>query len=125
MTEKHNFLYKVVFLFVIFTAGCGYAPMFDKNPLPMSSEIVEDGRVLYETHCITCHGVSGKGDGVVAGSLPIKPADLTQLPLFPQGFIEFKIKTGSDTEYMPAWDGVIKDSEIQKIGHYLRSIKSK
>jgi mono/diheme cytochrome c family protein len=123
MKKNNGFLYEIVFLCVIFLCGCEYAPMFDKNPLPMSREVIDDGRVLYETHCMTCHGVSGKGDGVIASTLPVKPANLTQLPLFPEGFIEFKIKTGSDTEYMPAWDGVIKDSEIQKIGHYLRSIK--
>jgi len=28
---------------------------------------------------VSCHGAAGKGDGVIAGSLKRRPADLTQL----------------------------------------------
>ena len=37
------------------------------------------GAELYESLCAGCHGVSGKGDGVIAGELPVAPADLTLL----------------------------------------------
>lgn len=38
-----------------------------------------DGRVLYMTHCASCHGTSARGDGPVADSLRRRPSDLTQL----------------------------------------------
>jgi mono/diheme cytochrome c family protein len=37
------------------------------------------GHVLYLTHCESCHGVEGKGDGPAAGWLRVPPADLTRL----------------------------------------------
>jgi mono/diheme cytochrome c family protein len=37
------------------------------------------GRMTYETSCMSCHGVSGKGDGEMASELKQQPADLTQI----------------------------------------------
>jgi mono/diheme cytochrome c family protein len=37
------------------------------------------GEADYLNHCAACHGVSGQGDGVVAGFLAIPAADLTLL----------------------------------------------
>jgi mono/diheme cytochrome c family protein len=35
------------------------------------------GRQLYATHCATCHGIAGRGDGPTAQYLNVPPADLT------------------------------------------------
>jgi mono/diheme cytochrome c family protein len=40
---------------------------------------IEAGRKEFSQSCMTCHGVSGKGDGEMAKYLTIKPADLTEL----------------------------------------------
>ena len=37
------------------------------------------GKEEFETKCVICHGVSGKGDGPQALTLAKKPADLTML----------------------------------------------
>ena len=42
-------------------------------------EIVARGRLEYQGYCAVCHGENGKGDGIMARYLLIKPADLTQL----------------------------------------------
>lgn len=34
---------------------------------------------LYRRYCASCHGLTGKGDGPVAASFSIPPADLTRL----------------------------------------------
>jgi mono/diheme cytochrome c family protein len=35
------------------------------------------GAAAYKMYCVTCHGASGKGDGVAAASLNPKPADFS------------------------------------------------
>ena len=39
------------------------------------------GRSVYSENCVTCHGVSGYGDGPMATQLAVQPPDLTQLTL--------------------------------------------
>jgi mono/diheme cytochrome c family protein len=36
-----------------------------------------DGEALFRSYCASCHGVSAKGDGVMAPYLRFRPADLT------------------------------------------------
>ncbi|QXV65675.1 cytochrome c [Mucilaginibacter achroorhodeus] len=36
-----------------------------KNPLPLTSNNIEDGKKLFTTFCSPCHGVNGQGDGTV------------------------------------------------------------
>ena len=36
-----------------------------------------DGEALFKTYCASCHGVTAKGDGVMAPHLRFRPADLT------------------------------------------------
>ena len=43
------------------------------------NEILARGRLEYQGYCAACHGENGKGDGIMARYLLIKPADLTQL----------------------------------------------
>jgi cytochrome c553 len=52
---------------------------------PLSSFSLEQlplGQLAYQKNqCVQCHGPEGKGNGVLAKGLAIKPADLTQRPL--------------------------------------------
>lgn len=36
-------------------------------------ELFDQGRYVYEQHCVVCHGPRGEGDGEMAPDLPIKP----------------------------------------------------
>lgn len=37
------------------------------------------GRILFEDHCATCHGLDATGNGPMAGVLLVRPVDLTAL----------------------------------------------
>ncbi|MGE3759566.1 MAG: cytochrome c, partial [Pseudobdellovibrionaceae bacterium] len=49
-----------------------------KNPLESDNSIETRllGQKYYETQCMVCHGVSGKGDGPVAAKMALKPPSL-------------------------------------------------
>lgn len=42
-------------------------------------ETTNAGKTLYMQHCVSCHGVDGKGDGPSAERLSTTPADLTKI----------------------------------------------
>lgn len=80
------------------------------------------GKNLYGRHCSTCHGVHGRGDGVMVDVLPMKPADHTQAGavagLSNKELIAI-IATGKG-DYMPGWKGTLSDGEIAAIASYIR-----
>lgn len=43
------------------------------------TKLIKQGRDRYENDCVSCHGLSARGDGAVAEILTIAPADLTVL----------------------------------------------
>lgn len=47
--------------------------------LPGYAQDADIGRAHYHTHCATCHGLEGRGDGPMSGVLMIKPVNLTEL----------------------------------------------
>jgi mono/diheme cytochrome c family protein len=90
---------------------------------------IEQGRLIYRENCAPCHGDSGKGDGVGARSLPVRPADHTNGALMSartDAFLRDIIAKGGGamglSSFMPAWQGVFKEKEIQDLVGYIRSL---
>ena len=47
--------------------------------ITVSPTSATSGKEMFEAYCAACHGKEGKGDGPVAPSLKVPPADLTDL----------------------------------------------
>ena len=61
---------------------------------------VKRGEVLYQQYCSTCHGADGKGDGISATNLPIKPQNLTEGAVvnpLPDSFLHRVISQGAQS----------------------------
>ena len=43
------------------------------------TEIIAGGELEYQRNCVVCHGIDGRGDGVMRKYLNIPPANLRQL----------------------------------------------
>ena len=75
--------------------------------------LAEMGADRYASHCSSCHGQTGRGDGPVGGALKTRPADLTTIALrrdgqFPDAeiarFIDGRFEvTAHGTREMPVW----------------------
>ena len=87
------------------------------------------GLPLFRAYCASCHGTGGKGDGPMAASLKVKPADLTRIAahnggVFPLMRIE-KIVSGEEqppsghgTSEMPVWGPIFSYVEMDRdLGH--------
>ena len=48
-----------------------------KSPLAISEVHLQSGKMLYNTYCAGCHGEDGKARTRLAGSLPLRPTDLS------------------------------------------------
>lgn len=59
-----------------------YATNFYAPAEPYSAASVARGSALYSENCVSCHGLSGRGDGPAAVGLRIRPANLTERHLF-------------------------------------------
>jgi hypothetical protein len=93
--------------------------------------IVANGKRLYQWYCEFFHGAKGKGDGSMAASLTVKPADLTQIRKKHGGKFPFwetyrQIEgedgsqpevTGHGSRVMPIWGAVFKRQEKQQDTH--------
>ena len=73
--------------------------------------------------------VSRAGDGVGARSLPVRPADHTNAAVMnsrSDAFLRDVIAKGGKamglSAFMPAWQGIFKDKEIEDLLAYIRSL---
>jgi len=89
----------------------------------------EAGKDNYIGNCSPCHGMTGKGDGPLAGSIGegVKPRALNDAKLLSARTDEFLfkvIKSGGASvgfsESMPDWKDTFTDIEIKQIVQYLR-----
>lgn len=100
-----------------------------KNPIPSSSEIIQEGKALYDGKggCFACHGNTGKGDGESGTMLRPRPRNLTNTSfqmLRADGEIFWSIKFGvSKTSMFSAVPRLMSEEEAWKIVHYIRSLK--
>ena len=54
-----------------------YPTSYYASPANFAAPGIVQGTALYAANCAGCHGAEGHGDGPVAASLPVPPADLT------------------------------------------------
>src|SRR3990172_2134667 len=59
----------LAFLIIVFGGASAWSGTRKGDPMV--------GRRLFMTHCYTCHGVTGRGDGPAAARLEPKPRNLT------------------------------------------------
>lgn len=88
----------------------------------LAQQKIDFGKQEYEAKCASCHGVSGRGDGPLAGLLKKSPSDLTQLAkknggVLPTGRL-FDVIEGNNvpshgTRDMPVWGREFRIEDAQ------------
>lgn len=105
---------------VLATPPAEYADM--TNPLEV--EAVSDGADIFASTCASCHGETGKGDGIAGQSLAPKPKDLTQVnAVASDGFLFWRISKGSPGTAMIGWAGILDEEQIWQVIAFIRTLK--
>ena len=95
-----------------------------KNPVATDGESIAAGKTLWGTHCKSCHGTKGLGDGPKAAQLKTEPGDFSKADVQAQtdGSFFYKILEGRDD--MPGFKKKIPDKdELWSIVNYIKTLK--
>src|SRR6185436_16616654 len=91
------------------------------NPVEATQASIDQGRMIFLRSCVMCHGESGRGDGPLAATLPIKPANLyDHVPYHPDQFF-FSVITNGLSGVIPAFGNSISETDRWNTLNYLRS----
>lgn len=88
---------------------------------PEAMPTADEGAAFFAANCTACHGVTGRGDGPLAGDLNPKPNDLTELTrgnggTFPRArslsYIYGDPEQGHLARVMPQFGGAMADDLV-------------
>ncbi len=99
-----------------------------ENPIPLSRESIAAGQALFVSHCASCHGQTGKGDGPVGLGLNPRPADLTQhaiVGVHTDSQLFEWITNGFPGSQMPAFQSTLSDTDRWNLVNFIRSLAPK
>jgi mono/diheme cytochrome c family protein len=97
-----------------------------KNPVKADAESLKAGKAVWNKHCKSCHGNTGKGDGTKSSELDTDPGDFSTKEFHAQtdGELFYKTKEGRDD--MPSFKKKITDDEdIWHVVNFMRTMGDK
>lgn len=95
-----------------------------KNPVASDAESIAAGKALWNTHCKSCHGSKGLGDGSKAAQLKTEPGDFSKADVQNEtdGTLFYRTSEGRDD--MPSFKKKIPDADDRwSIINYIRTFK--
>ena len=107
--------------------GIDKAYVENNNPLQNTTDNIKDGKELYVQNCVSCHGVTGLGDGEAGKGLNPKPTNIamfSKMPMASDGYLYWTVAEGGVPlqTAMPAFKNDLKANDIWKIITYLRQL---
>src|SRR3569832_810804 len=90
----------------------------------LSAADLSRGKVLYDAHCASCHGIEGKGNGPAAAGFNPRPTDFTsagEMAAVPFAANELAVAQGKPGTGMPGFGMVLSPEEIQAVIAYQRA----
>lgn len=108
-----KYIYSAILMVVCLSCSISKKEAYTVKPLAITTQEVEEGKVLFHKYCNSCHpsGTAGLGAPIVTTSIP--------------GFaIQFQIRNGLGE--MPAFsEEQISDEEVDKIVDYIKALRDR
>src|SRR5208337_1573139 len=98
-----------------------YPDTFNDPAVDYTAESIARGQKDFSENCIACHGVGGEGNGEMAKSLKIQPADLTapHVGTHTIGDIFHWLSFGGQSGVMPSFKDVLDTDERWDVINFL------
>jgi mono/diheme cytochrome c family protein len=95
-----------------------------RNPVPLTPQVLAEGREHFADHCAICHGNDGSGDTEVGRGLYPRPPDMRQpaTQSLPDGELFYIIENGVRLTGMPAWASHEGTDENWHLVHFIRHL---
>jgi mono/diheme cytochrome c family protein len=97
------------------------------NPLPLTVEVLEEGKTIFTRECMVCHGDAGRGNGPYRNGLQPSPPDFgdgsygtLQNPSYTDADYYWRISEGLPWSAMPSWKLQYNEQDRWKLVHYIR-----
>jgi mono/diheme cytochrome c family protein len=97
----------------------------EKNPLPLSPDVLADGKEAFSHYCVACHGMDGQNTGVPFAdhiSPPIPLLTSPEVQSYTDGQLKWILDNGIWPSGMPGSKGTLSDDELWSIIVYLRHL---
>ncbi|MFN8348621.1 MAG: cytochrome c [Spirosomataceae bacterium] len=95
-----------------------------KSSLADAAAAAADGKALWNTHCKSCHGAKGLGDGSKAAQLETEPGDFSKADVQAQSDGSLFYKTTEGRDDMPSFKKKIPDEDDRwALVAFIRTLK--
>lgn len=99
------------------------------NPVTADDTSLQRGAEVFTTHCASCHGDGGMGDGPAGSGLDPAPAPIARTSqMMGDSYLFWRISEGGAMEpfnsAMPAWKGVLDEQARWDVINYVRALGS-
>jgi mono/diheme cytochrome c family protein len=95
-----------------------------RNPVPLTPQVLAEGREHFADHCAICHGNDGSGDTEVGRGLYPRAPDMRQpaTQSLPDGELFYIIENGVRLTGMPGWASHEGTDENWHLVHFIRHL---
>ncbi len=100
----------------------------DINPVHASPNAIADGKQLFNSYCMVCHGLDGQNTGVPFAqtlSPPVPSLAGNQVQAYSDGQLKWIIKNGIWPSGMPPSTGEFSDDDMWRMVLYIRHLPPK
>jgi mono/diheme cytochrome c family protein len=83
------------------------------------------GKLLFDKHCMVCHGPQGKGDAPTGRALIPPATDFTSQPSRKKSVADLRrvIEQGSPRTAMAGWKGQLSDMQLSDVVTYVETLR--
>ena len=100
----------------------------DRNPDRATADNIADGKQLFDSYCMVCHGLDGQNTGVpfaATVSPPVPSLASPHVQAYSDGQLKWIIKNGIYPSGMPPTSGDFSDDDIWLMVLYIRHLPPK